>query len=77
MTFLGTEAIDVLRFGPDDGGVVHYVSLGCSRHPMTDPASWPDTIHGPRAEVAVRSRADAAGLARSWRCWPPPPPSKA
>ena len=38
VTFLGAEPIDVLRFGPDDDGVVHYVSLGCSRDPMTDPA---------------------------------------
>ena len=37
VTFLGTERIDVLRFGPDGGGVYHYVSLGCSRHPMFDP----------------------------------------
>ena len=29
VTFLGAERIDVLRFGPDAGGVVHYVSLGC------------------------------------------------
>jgi hypothetical protein len=29
VTFLGTERIDVLRFGPDVDGVGHYVSLGC------------------------------------------------
>jgi hypothetical protein len=39
VTFLGTERIEVLRFGPDlaDDGVYHYVTLGCSRHPMFDP----------------------------------------
>ena len=37
VTFLGTERIDVLRFGPDGEGVNHYVSVGCSRHPMFDP----------------------------------------
>ncbi|HET9565830.1 MAG TPA: suppressor of fused domain protein [Mycobacterium sp.] len=67
VTFLGTEAIDVLRFGPDDDEVVHYVSLGCSRHPMTDPAEVAaDPLRGPRAEVTVALRGSSpAGLARS------------
>ena len=39
VTFLGVERMDVMRFGPDADGVARYVSLGCSRHPMTDPAS--------------------------------------
>nr|WP_090275883.1 suppressor of fused domain protein [Mycolicibacterium komanii]CRL69026.1 Suppressor of fused protein (SUFU) [Mycolicibacterium komanii] len=57
VTFLGTETIDVLRFGPDPGGVVHYVSLGCSRHPMFDPTEMvTDALHGPRAEVTVALR---------------------
>lgn len=30
VTFLGTETIEVLRFRTADG-LVHYVSLGCSR----------------------------------------------
>jgi Suppressor of fused protein (SUFU) len=71
VTFLGTERIDVLRFGPDGRpgleGVVHYVSLGCSRHPMFDPAEMvTDAIHGPRAEVVVSLRGPTPkGLARS------------
>lgn len=57
VTFLGTETIDVLRFGPDLDGVVHYVSLGCSRHPMFDPTEMvTDALHGPRAEVTVALR---------------------
>ena len=36
VTFLGTESIEVLRFRSPDG-VVRYVSVGCSRHPMSDP----------------------------------------
>lgn len=57
VTFLGTETIDVLRFGPDPDGVVHYVSLGCSRHPMFDPTEMvTDALHGPRAEVTVALR---------------------
>ncbi len=67
VTFLGTEPIDILRFGPDDDGVIHYVSLGCSREPMTDPADVAaDPVRGPRTEVTVALRGPSpAGLARS------------
>lgn len=69
VTFLGAERIDVLRFGPDPGrdGAYHYVSVGCSRHPMFDPAELvTDAIHGPRAEVVVTLRGPTPnGLARS------------
>jgi Suppressor of fused protein (SUFU) len=60
VTFLGAEPLDVLRYrvradGAED--VVHYVSLGCSRHPMVDPAAvFADPEHGPRAEVVLRLR---------------------
>lgn len=58
VTFLGAEPFEVLRFRPGDSdGVVHYVSVGCSRHPMTDPgAIVADPERGPRAEVVVRLR---------------------
>jgi hypothetical protein len=67
VTFLGTQSFDVLRFGSDDDGVIHYVSLGCSREPMTDPADFAaDPVRGPRAEVSVALRgATPTGLARS------------
>jgi suppressor of fused protein SUFU len=67
VTFLGTQSFDVLRFGPGDDGVIHYVSLGCSREPMTDPADLAaDPVRGPRAEVAVSLRGPTpAGLARN------------
>jgi len=71
ITFLGAETIDVLRFGPDARpgleDVIHYVSLGCSRHPMFDPTEMvTDALHGPRAEVTVGLRGPSpAGLARS------------
>ncbi len=71
VTFLGAEKIDVLRFGPDFRpgleGVVHYVSLGCSRHPMFEPTEMvTDALHGPRAEVMVGLRGPSpSGLARS------------
>jgi hypothetical protein len=71
VTFLGTEPIEVLRFrGGADGpeGMVHYVSLGCSRHPMTDPTQVvTDPQRGPRAEIVLRLRdpGPATGIARS------------
>lgn len=70
VTFLGTERIDVLRFGPDlsvADDVYHYATLGCSRHPMFDPMELvSDPIHGPRAEVTLTLRGPTpAGLARS------------
>ena len=67
VTFLGTERIEVLRFGPAGDGVSHYVSLGCSRHPMFDPTELvTDALHGPRAEVVVALRGPTPkGLARS------------
>lgn len=68
VTFLGVEPIDVLRFGPGPDGVLHYVSLGCSRHPMGDPAvPSADPVRGPRAEVVVslRNTAPTPGIART------------
>ena len=68
VTFLGVERIEVLRFGPDRGGVIHYVSLGCSRHPMGDPTQLAaDPLHGPRAEVVVslRDTAPTPGVGRA------------
>jgi hypothetical protein len=68
VTFLGTEPIEVLRFRAGPDGLTHYVSLGCSRHPMTDPAeALVDRSRGPRAEVVLRLRdpGPATGIARS------------
>ena len=67
VTFLGAESIDVLRFGPDLDGTNHYVSLGCSRHPMLDPTDLVvGSESGPRAEVMVSLRGPTPnGLARS------------
>lgn len=68
VTFLGVERIEVLRFGPDPDGLIHYVSLGCSRHPMGDPTQLAaDPLQGPRAEVVVsmRDSAPTPGIARA------------
>ncbi|WP_237572242.1 suppressor of fused domain protein [Mycolicibacterium lacusdiani] len=67
VTFLGAEPMEVLRFGADDDGVYHYVSVGCSRHPMMDPMEFvADASTGPRAEVVLSQRGPTpAGLAKS------------
>jgi len=68
VTFLGTEPIEVLRFEPGTDGLAHFVSVGCSRHPMVDPAFvLADPDRGPRAEVVLRLRNHGVvrGLART------------
>lgn len=68
VTFLGTDPVAVLRFRSATSELVHYVSLGCSRHPMVDPAEvLVDQSDGPRAEVVLclRRAEPAAGLVRS------------
>lgn len=67
VTFLGTDTIEVLRFRQPDG-TVHYVTLGCSRHPMAEPTlDVVDPVRGPRAEVVLRLRdpGPVSGIARS------------
>lgn len=61
VTVLGTEPLDVLRFGPTAGPegepLVRYATLGMSRHPMHDPADLaPDPVRGPRAELLLTVR---------------------
>ncbi|CAM4445889.1 Suppressor of fused protein (SUFU) [Mycobacterium basiliense] len=68
VTFLGAEPIEVLRFRSTASELVHYVSLGCSRYPMTAPSELiADPHRGPRAEVvlSLRNPEPATGLARS------------
>ncbi|WP_101832775.1 suppressor of fused domain protein [Frankia canadensis] len=61
VTFLGTEQIEVLRFGPDRDGFVRYLSLGMSTEPMTAAASAVRDPAGPRAELvlSLRGRRDS------------------
>lgn len=61
VSFLGSERVDVLRFGPDVEGLVRYVTLGMSRAPMADPGVDLVAQHGPRAELvlSVRGRQDS------------------
>jgi hypothetical protein len=61
VSFLGSEPVDVLRFGPDPDGLVRYATLGMSRSPMADPGADLVAAHGPRAELVltVRDRHDS------------------
>jgi hypothetical protein len=57
VTFLGTEPLEVLRFGPDHAGVVRYATVGVSRRPMHPPtAALIDPLHGPRSELVLSLR---------------------
>ncbi|MBV7295038.1 suppressor of fused domain protein [Corynebacterium sp. TAE3-ERU12] len=57
LTFLGADALTLLRFGPDTDSVVTYATLGCSANPMHDPADFmPDPHSGPRAELILPLR---------------------
>ncbi|HEX4787148.1 MAG TPA: suppressor of fused domain protein [Actinospica sp.] len=62
VSFVGTDRIDVMRFGPDAEGLVRYVTLGMSRSPMTDAAADVLATDGPRAELllTVRGAQDSA-----------------
>lgn len=54
VSFVGVATIDVLRFGLDSAGLVHYATLGMSRQPMGDPAAVAfDPTVGPRAELCL------------------------
>lgn len=64
ITFLGTERVDVLRFGPDDDGVFRYVTLGMARAPMADPTDVVAGTDGPRAELLLSVRGQHDSLLR-------------
>lgn len=67
VTFLGSEPYELLRYGPDDSGVSHFVSVGASRYPMSDPGEMLTSEElGPRAEVSISLHGSVfPGLARS------------
>ena len=56
VSFLGAERIDVLRFGPENDGLVRYVTLGMARAPMGDPGAEIVLADGPRAELVLSVR---------------------
>ncbi|MEU7140177.1 suppressor of fused domain protein [Nocardia sp. NPDC046473] len=67
VTFLGLEPIEILRI--IDGELVHYATVGGSRHPMGDPSALlADPVQGPRAELVLTLRGTAgasSGLAKT------------
>jgi hypothetical protein len=65
VSFVGVEAVDVLRFGPSAEGLVRYVTLGMSRRPMGDPAALLDDGSGPRAELVLTVRDAVDGVLRA------------
>jgi hypothetical protein len=56
VSFVGTDRVDVVRFGPDVDGLVRYVTLGMSRLPMTDGGADHLAVDGPRAELLLTVR---------------------
>lgn len=57
VTFLGLEPVEVLRFEADPDSLVRYATLGCARHPMSDPGEQlADPVRGPRAELVLAVR---------------------
>lgn len=51
VSFVGTDRLDVLRFGPDADGLVRYATLGMSRSPMSGTSEL--LTEGPRAELVL------------------------
>lgn len=64
VTFLGTDPMEVLRFGPAPVGIVRYVTLGMAREPMDDPTAAVRDPLGPRAELVLSLRAARDSVAR-------------
>lgn len=60
--FVGAERIDVLRFGPDPGGLVHYATVGMSATPMSGGSAL--ATEGPRAELVLTLRGRRDGVLR-------------
>lgn len=56
VSFVGTERIDVLRFGPGPDGVVRYATVGMARAPMGDPLALVLPTDGPRGELVLSVR---------------------
>jgi len=68
ISFVGVDRVDVLRFPGPVPGAVRYVTLGMSRHPMTDPAaSIADPLTGPRAELLLELSAARDYVLRALR----------
>ncbi|GGC70695.1 hypothetical protein GCM10011410_24470 [Hoyosella rhizosphaerae] len=66
VTFLGVDPMEVLRYGPSESRMVHYVTCGCSTNPMGDPSDMlADPVQGPRAELVLAVKGGADTVLRS------------
>lgn len=67
-TFLGLEPIDVLLFTHAPDALLRLVTVGCARHPMTDPtAALADPLRGPRAELVLTLRVSDPAVTEVWK----------
>jgi hypothetical protein len=66
ISFVGVDSIEILRFDPAPAARA-YVSLGMSRHPMSDPGGYQYATEGPRAELMLRLRDPTDLHAAVWR----------
>jgi hypothetical protein len=65
VAFVGVQTLEVLRFGPGRDGLVRYLTLGMSRHPMTGAEASAEDADGPRAELVLAVREPVDGVLRS------------
>ncbi|MDQ1654218.1 MAG: hypothetical protein QOI35_3418, partial [Cryptosporangiaceae bacterium] len=65
VAFVGVQTLEVVRFGPGGDGLVRYVTLGMSRHPMTGAEAPTQDAAGPRAELVLTVREPVDGVLRS------------
>jgi hypothetical protein len=61
VTFLGTETMDVLRFGPSPDGLIRYATVGMSLHAMSSAGAGTLDPAGPRAELLLTLRVRPGG----------------
>ncbi|MGI8759900.1 MAG: suppressor of fused domain protein [Jatrophihabitantaceae bacterium] len=66
VSFLGVEALEVLRFEPAPGERA-YFSLGMSRRPMTAATETAVSTRGQRAELLLHIRDQTDACAEVWR----------
>ncbi|MGB7361917.1 MAG: suppressor of fused domain protein [Rhodococcus sp. (in: high G+C Gram-positive bacteria)] len=68
VTFLGLEPLEVLLFRPAGDELVHFATVGCSRHPMADPSEMiTDSQRGPRAELVLSLRRVDESVTEVWK----------
>jgi hypothetical protein len=59
VTFVGSGAIDVLRFGPEPDGLIRYATVGMSLEAMSSAGAGTLDPAGPRAELLLSLRSES------------------